>query len=146
MILAALALATLPSAAPAAHLGEIRMYLFYTETGQLSPDVSPPHAFAGWNTIIGEGDAAGHADDLVVVAEIRADGQQFVERPLSIVARGARGGILGQRRFASALTSGAGRAYLALWLNDVTCAGDVRVTITYGAETRTETLQLHCGE
>jgi hypothetical protein len=146
VILAALALAAVPAAPPIAHLGEIRMHLFYTGTGQVSPDISPPYAFAGWNTAIGGGEAAGPADDLVVVAEVRADGEQYVERPLTIVARGPRGRILGQRRFASLLTSDAGRAYLPLWLNDVTCAGDIRVTVTYGAETRTETLQLHCGE
>lgn len=146
MILAALVLAAQAPTPPAAHLGEIRMHLFYAETGQLSPDISPPNAFAGWNTVIGGGDATGHADDLVVLAEVRTEGEQFVERPLSIVARGARGRVLGQRRFASVLTSAAGRAYQALWLNNVTCAGDVQVTVTYGAETRTETLQLHCGE
>ena len=39
-----------------------------------------------------------------------------------------------------------GHAGLPLWLNDVTCAGDVRVTVSYGAETRSEMPQLHCGE
>jgi hypothetical protein len=146
MILAALALAAQAPHRPNAHLGEIRMHLFYLGTGQLSADVSPPHAFAGWNTVIGEGDSGGRADDLVVVAELRADGEAFVERPLSIVVRGWRGRVLGQRRVAATLISSAGRAYIPLWLSDVTCAGDVRVTVTYGAETRTETLQLHCGE
>ena len=146
MILLAALAAAVPHPVPPSHLGEIRMHLFYSGTGQLSPDVSPPRNFAGWNTIIGEGDSAGPADDMVVVAEVIAEGEQFIERPLRIVARGPRGRVLGQRSFGAVSTSHQGRAYLPLWLNDVTCAGDVRVTVSYGAETRSETLQLHCGE
>lgn len=44
------------------------------------------------------------------------------------------------------LTSDHGRAYLPLWLHDVTCVGDIQVTVTYGRQTRTETVALHCGE
>ena len=146
MIFAALAAAAAPNPVPVAHLGEIRMHLFHTGTGQLSPDISPPRAFAGWNTVIGEGDSGGRADDMVVVAELITNGEQFVEPPVRIVVRGARGRILGQRSFASTLTSYAGRAYLPLWLTDVTCAGDIRVTVTFRGETRSETLQLNCGE
>ena len=62
------------------------------------------------------------------------------------MARGARGRILGQRSFRGILTSDRGRAYLPLWLNDVTCEGDIQVTVTYGTQTRTETIPLHCGE
>ncbi len=28
----------------------------------------------------------------------------------------------------------------------LTCAGDIQVTVTYGTQTRTERLSLHCGE
>jgi len=131
---------------PASQLADLRMHLFYTESGRLSPDISPPHAAAGWNRVVSEGSADEHADDLVIVAEIRTVGEQYIERPLRIVARGPNSRILGQRRFNGILTSEAGRAYLPLWLNDVTCAGDIVVTVTYGSETRTETLQMRCGE
>src|SRR5207253_10975843 len=95
---------------------------------------------AGWHTTI-------HADDLVIVAEIRTRGEQFFDRPaLRIVARGPHNRILGQRSFRGILTSDQGRAYLPLWLNDVTCAGDIQVTVTYGAQVRIETVALHCGE
>ena len=123
-----------------AQLGDIRMFLFWHATGQLSEDVSPPSDFAGWNTTT-------RADDLLITAEVRTSGEQFYDRPeLRIVARGARGRILGQRSFRGILTSDAGRAYLPLWLNDVTCDGDIQVTVTYGAQTRSETVALHCGE
>jgi hypothetical protein len=44
------------------------------------------------------------------------------------------------------IASEQGRAWLPLWLNDVTCEGDIQVTVTYGTQTRTETIPLHCGE
>lgn len=142
-LIAAMALAAQPHApSPArapSELGDIRMHLFYHATGQLSPDVSPPDGESGWNTTI-------RADDLVVVAEVRTTGEQFIERPLRIVARGRHNRILGQRLFRAILTSDAGRAYLPLWLNDVTCEGDIHVTVTYGRQSRSETMALHCGE
>jgi hypothetical protein len=139
-LLTALALAAQAAPSAPSALGDIRMYLFYNGTGQLSEDVSPPSDFAGWNTTI-------RADDLLIVADIRTTGEQFVSAPeLRIVARGPRNRILGQRRFRGILTSDEGHAYLPLWINDVTCAGDVHVTVTYGSQTRTETIALHCGE
>jgi len=48
--------------------------------------------------------------------------------------------------FLRGLAEGNDRANLPLWLNDATCAGDIQVTVTYGAQRRTETIALHCGE
>jgi hypothetical protein len=139
-LIAAAALAAQSHPTAPAELGDIRMFLLWHGTGQLSEDVSPPSDFAGWNTTI-------RADDLLITAEVRTRGEQYFDRPaLTIVARGPRGRILGQRSFRGILTSDAGRAYLPLWLNDVTCAGDIQVTVTYGTQTRTETIALHCGE
>lgn len=139
-LIAAAALSAQSIATAPVELGDIRMYLLWHATGRLSEDVSPPSDFAGWNTTT-------RADDLLITAEVRTAGEQFFDRPaLRIVARGARGRILGQRSFRGILTSDAGRAYLPLWLNDVTCEGDIQVTVTYGAQTRTETIALHCGE
>ena len=139
-LIAAAALAAQETPTAPAVLGDIRMFLLWHATGQLSEDVSPPSDFAGWNTTT-------RADDLLITAEVRTTGEQFYDRPvLRIVARGARGRILGQRSFRAILTSDAGRAYLPLWLNDVTCEGDIQVTVTYGPQTRTETIPLHCGE
>jgi hypothetical protein len=130
----------------AAALGEIRMHLFYEETGRLSPDISPPRDFSAWNTVIGGGEAEEPANDLLVVVEIKTEGQQNVSTPLRVVARGGDGRLLGERRFTGALTSEAGRVYSPLWLRDATCAGEIRVTATFGSQSRSETLSLHCGE
>jgi hypothetical protein len=142
LLAAAAASATQPANA---ELGEIRMHLFYEETGRLSPDISPPNAFTAWNTVIGEGSAEERANDLVVVVEVRARGEQNVNRPITITARSGRR-VLGQRRFATTLTSNAGRAYLPLWLKDVSCAGTIRVDVSFGNTRRSESLELNCGE
>ncbi len=143
--LAAIAAAATQGAAPAATLGDLRMHLFYQETGRLSPDISPPHEFVGWNTIIAGGSAEESADDLLVAVEVRAQGEQFIERPLTITARAGRR-VLAQRRFNSMRTSPGGRVYLPLWLKDVGCAGVIRVEVTFGRERKSESLNLPCGE
>ena len=147
-MISSLAVLALAAAQPAAGtLGDIRMHLFYQETGRVSPDISPPASFTGWNTGIGEGDAEEAANDLLVVVEIRADGEQFIETPLHVVARGGEGNrVLAERRWPSVLTSGAGRSYLPLYVRDVGCAGTLRVTATFGRATQSETLTLECGE
>ena len=145
-ILAAAAIAaTQPAAAPVVTIGDIRMHLFYQETGRLSPDISQANGFAGWNVIIGGGGAEEAANDLVVVVELRTQGEQSIQRPLTITARAGRR-LLGQRRIDSILTSDQGRVYLPLWLKDVGCAGSIRVEVSFGRERKAETLALNCGE
>lgn len=140
------AAASQPASEPVnASLGEIRMHLVYQETGRLSPDISPPNSFAGHNVIIGEGSAEENANDVLVLAEVRANGHQSFTGPVAVSARVGRRTI-GSRRFNSMLTSNAGRTYLPLYLQDVGCAGNIQVEVRFGRERRTETLSLHCGE
>lgn len=132
--------------APDIALGEIRMHLFYAGTGRLSRDISPPREFSAWNTVIGGGEAEERADDLAIVVELRADGEQNTTTPLVVTAHNGRGRLLGQRRFADAYTGENGRAYQLLYLTNVGCAGEIRVTAVFGRQTRRETLTLNCGE
>ncbi|MEA3014943.1 MAG: hypothetical protein QOD42_3488 [Sphingomonadales bacterium] len=138
-LIAAAALAAQPPAPVAAELGNIRMRLFYRGSGELSENIAPPAQFAGWNTLFS-------ADDMVVVAELRTAGEQHIGQPLRIVARGRNNRVLAQRTFRSILTSSEGRAFLPLYLNDVACAGTIQVTVTFGRQSRAETLTLECGE
>ena len=134
-----------PAAASAPSVGAFRMQLYYENSGRLSKDISPPVEFAGWNTIIGEGSAEEGANDLLVTVEVRGPPGEFIEQPLTLVAR-ARGKVLAQRRFPNLLTSGQGRTWKALWLNDVGCAGRIEVTATIGRSTRKSAISLDCGE
>lgn len=134
------------AAPPAPAIGAFRMHLFYENSGRLSKDVSPPVDFTGWNTIIGEGSAEEPANDLLVTVEVRGAPGDSIEQPLTLVARGAKGKILAQRRFDGLLTTLQGRTYKALWLNDVGCAGRIEVTATIGRSTRKSAISLDCGE
>ena len=127
-LLAALAAA---QSAPAPSVGKVRMQLFYEDSGRLSEDIAPPAEFIGWNTVIGEG---------------LSGGAESIGPPLSVVVRGSKGKVLGQRRFADVLTSSDGRTWKALWLTDVGCAGSVEVTATLGRSTRKAAVGLDCGE
>jgi hypothetical protein len=124
---------------PRAELGEIRAFLMSNRTGQLSEDLSPPAAGGHWNRVI-------EGDDIVITAEVRTDGQQFIRRALRIVARARGGRILNQRVHNGILTTTEGRAYQPLYLLNAACAGVIQVTATLGTQTRTETLEMHCGE
>ncbi len=143
--LAALLAAPPAPAAPEPRVGAFRMQLYYEDMGRLSKDISPPVEFTGWNTIIGEGSAEGAANDLLVTVEVRGPPGEFIERPLTLVAR-AGGKILAQRKFDSLLTNVEGRSWKALWLNDVGCAGRIEVTATIGKSTRKSAISLDCGE
>lgn len=132
--------------APAAEIADIRMHLFYRASGRLSDDISPPRAFVGWNTLIGEGDAEEPADDLLVVVQVRSEGEQYIETPLHILARGRAGRVIAERRFDALLTSPDGAAFSPLWLADVPCEGEISVVATFGSQRVSEALTLECGE
>lgn len=137
-LIAAAALAAAQDPQPASELGELRAYILSNRTGRYSYDISTPESGGHWNQVL-------EGDDIVVTQEIRTSGEQFLERPLRIVARVGRR-ILAQRTYRGILTTDAGRAWQYLIIPDSTCAGDIQVTVTYGAQTLTETLQMRCGE
>ena len=124
---------------PASALGDLRAYILSNRTGQYSDDISPPESGGHWNRVL-------EGDDIVLAQEVRTTGEQFIEQPaLRIVARVGRR-ILAQRTYRGILTTDGGRAYQFLVVPDSTCAGDIQVTVTYGRQTLTETLQMRCGE
>lgn len=127
-------------------LGEIRMHLFYQETGRLSRDISPPHIFTAANTIIGEGDAEENADDLLVAVELRGEGERTIDEPLHIVVRGEGGVLLAERRILSVTTSAQGRVWLPLWVPQIGCAGALSVTATFGTQRASESMSFYCNE
>jgi hypothetical protein len=137
-LIASAALAAQAQAPAAAELGQLRAYILSNRTGQFSEDISPPDSGGHWNRVL-------EGDDIVIMQEIRTSGEQYLERPLRIVARVGRR-ILAQRTYRGILTTDEGRAWQPLIVPDSTCAGDIQVTVTYGTQILTETLQMRCGE
>lgn len=133
-------------AQPELAIDHITMRLFYEQNGTLSPDISPPAQFVGWNTVIGEGDSGGAADAILVTVALRTQGHRFIEgRPLLIEAQA------GNRRIAhthatSHLTSLEGWIFVPLWIENVGCVGRLTVTAMLGDQRREESIDLNCGE
>ena len=141
-------LAAAAAAQPARNveIAEIRMHLFYRQSGRLSDDISPPRQFTGWNTVIGEGDAEEPAEDLLVVVEMRGGaGEEYIETPLRIVVRGRENRVIAERNFDTLLSSQRGVSHSPVWLQDVPCEGEIRVTASFGDQTSSESVSLDCG-
>ena len=146
-LLSAAPLAPLHACEEEAVMGAMTAHLFYKESGRLSEDLlARDYPFIGWNTVIGEGDAAEAADDLAVVVRIETVGQAYLPEQLDIWVTDENDGELGRRRFDGLLTSDAGQLANVLWLNDVTCAGVITLHAKFRGEEKTATLQLECGE
>lgn len=151
-LLLAMAAQTDPSSSVT--LGDIEARLYYKETGRLSDNVlSRGKEFLFHNTIIGEGDAEEYADDLLIAVPLSTGklgdplaSHKFIDSPVEIVARDASGKVLGRRVHKDVLTSYRGTEYKVLWLNDVTCAGDVTVTASYAGQKKSVKLEMGCGE
>ena len=125
----------------------IRAHLFYEYSGTLSEDILASKPVL-WNTVIGEGEAAEPASDVLVVVEMRGPYEGSTETPLIVEATaGQRGVILRtRRRFDHLYTEfGERRIARALWLRDMTCE-QVTIVATHGRDRREAVIPFHCGE
>jgi hypothetical protein len=80
---------------------KVELRLFYLATGRLSENILDKANFAGWNVIIGAGDAEEPADDVLVTASLTSvdGGEKFIDAPAEILVRSSKGKVLGLRRW-----------------------------------------------
>lgn len=141
------AMAIPAAAAGPVRLGELKLMLWYQETGRLSENIAPPRNFTLWNTCIGEGDAKEIANDVIFTAEVQTSGEQNVTQPITLTATNARGVILAPRIVKAVLTSASGRATLPLLVSDIGCAaGTVTFSARLGTQSKSITLKFDGGE
>ena len=148
-----LAAALLTLAAPAAaqpapqlKLESITARLLYTSSGALSDNIAPPAEFTLFNTVIGEGDAAEPANDVLVSAIVTSrDAQANGTEPLTLVVRDEGGKVLARRVFDSIFVDGA-RSVSSVLVQDVACVGPVTIEATMGRQRLTTSLDFACGE
>ena len=127
-------------------LGPISVQLFYETTGVLSDNIAPPAMFTASNTSIGEGDAREPANDLLVTARLTVPGDEANSAtPLTLKATGPGGKVLAARTFASMFFKH-GKIAQALFVPNAVCAGKVRFDAVFGAQRKTVTVDLKCGE
>lgn len=135
------------NAAGPARLGNMKVMLWYQETGRLSENIAPPRVVNLFNTCIGEGDAAENANDVLFTVEVRTNGQQNVAQPLTLTATGVKGAVLARRVITTILTGDNGNASLPLLVKDVGCgAGSVTFSARLGNQSRSFTLNFDGGE
>lgn len=126
-------------------IGDLKVRLWYEATGRLSEDVSAPD-FPLWNSIIGEGGAEEPANDVLVTVEVvGSGGQQNVTTPLLVTL---------DRDDQNSMTfvsdglfiDSNGRTTKGFWIQDLTCAGPVKITARIGTQTKTLSVNFDCGE
>jgi len=123
---------------------EIRLHLFYEETGTFSKNILMG-PFAAHNTIIGSGDADEPAIDVLAAVVLSGvPGQPF--EGLRIQVRSKRTNkILAQRKFHKHILGREGRVVQGILVQDATCE-PLEVTATLGASRKTVTFPFACGE
>jgi len=130
-----------------ADLGPVEVRLWYEETGRLSENIAPPAEFAAWNTVIGSGQAAEIASDVLMTVEVTSGAREaYIDAPLVLEVWSRSGERLASRRVPGILTSEAGRAYKGLWVHDAGCAGALTFTATMGRLSRSVEVDFRCGE
>ena len=139
-------------AVPQLKIAAIEARLFYGYSGKLSDDLlKRDPAFAGWNTIIGEGAAGEPADDLLVSVRVeplvKPAGNEgiFSDQPVVITAT-ANGKVIAKRTFTGTLTNEAGVSWKGLYLRDIGCAGALKIEAVAGRQRKVASLQFDCGE
>ena len=125
---------------------QIRMQMFYRQSGKLSDDILVDPQWAGWNVIIGAGSAEEPTDDMLVTVKVRAYNNYPVAGPISIIARDGDGKVVGKYKRNQASTGEEGSAWIPLWLRGIGCAGMLTITATAGASKMVRSQQFMCGE
>ena len=155
LVLSLAVLAASPAAAapaPQLQFGEIQLRLFYKASARLSEDIlHRKEEFSAWNTVIGEGSAEEPADDVLVIVPVLngpngSGGEAFAEVPIIVRALDGKGKVLGSRKLGASFTDASGREHIALWLQDVTCAGPLRIEAVMGAQKKQVRFDFNCGE
>lgn len=124
----------------------IKAQLWYEHTGRLSDDILTGD-FMLWNTLIGEGGAEEPASDVLISVKVSSsEGERFVNVPLVVELIDEDGVVLESQTASSLLTSQQGDSVQAFLFKDRTCAGDIQIRATLGAEVLSEPVVFACGE
>ncbi len=104
-------------------ISEVRAHLVYEENGELSRDIFKGN-FALWNTIIGEGDAAGHSSSTLIYVLVETDGKETKTNPVLQFSAVSEDGK--RVKFQKTLpyyfpTTGASKVFVPFLLHDTGC-------------------------
>ncbi len=135
---------------PPVQMAPITARFYFTDRGEWSKNILREKGqFTGWNTGVGEGDAGGSAEDVMIVASFTSPGNEdmavFLEGPVTITAMAGKK-TLGKRVVKNLMIPVNGRGFTALYLTDIACVGRIDVTARYKSIAKTARLNMDCGE
>ena len=143
MALAALAATPALASGDDAQITDIMAVLMYEKSGTLSDDLTRMEDFTGWNTIIGEGSAKEPASDIVIAVVLSSDKEIYDDGVLTILARSGDK-VIGMRKFKGLYVNTTAQRFL--YLKDATCEGEITLEAKMGDQSRSEMIELFCGE
>lgn len=140
-----------PLATPPYKITGVKAMLFYDGKGTFSRDVLAKPAFAFWNTIIGEGDAEGPSNSMLVVVEVTGNPSRDEAAPsrrVEFMATAARKVLL-KKTTDIGLFGPGGKFYAAFWLYDTGCE-PIKISARVLGQTQAppiiKTIPFECGE
>lgn len=143
IVSASLAAGVASAAAPA--IASIEARLFYTATGTLSGNVAEASGVSLWNTVIGEGQSGGAANDTLIIVTVNADAGAYVDTPLVVEITDADGKPVASRKVEGLLVGPDGKVSTGVYLPDSTCTA-LTVKAVMGKSEKATTVPFACGE
>jgi hypothetical protein len=136
-----------PSSAQTVEVADIRVQLFYEDSGQLSADdLTKRKDLALWNTIIGAGDAGGPARSFLVSIVLRSTPSSFLKREAVVtVTDDKKKTKVMERHFRGLLFGKDGQLVKPILVENQTCS-PTTIRAVIGARTKSVTLPFECGE
>lgn len=128
---------------------DIRAHLFYEHSGKLSRDITDPPQMVLWNTIIGGGDAAEPARNLLVVVVIEGPPECYPhsERLRLTATTQEEGGAIFQDIRVVGLIGADGQWAAPFLVTDTTCYSlTLTATLLGEPQEYSETIHFRCGE
>jgi hypothetical protein len=146
MVLAAIVcLASEARAAEAVQIEDIRVQLFYEDSGQLSKDLTKKE-LALWNTIIGEGDSGGPARSFLASIVLRAKPNASVKGEAVVTVTDDKKKVkVMERRFSQLNFEKNGLLVKPVLVENRTCS-PTSITVSVGKTTKSVALPFECGE
>jgi hypothetical protein len=148
IILAAAAFLTASAAAETqtVHLDDIKVQLFYEDSGLLSDDLTKKKDMALWNTIIGEGSSGGPAKSFLASIVLRSEPNSFLKQEVVVTIVDDRKKVkLMERRFGRLWFGKDGRLVKPVFVENRTC-NPTTITVSIKRDSKQVTLPFECGE
>lgn len=146
VLAAATCLPSQARAAEAVQVEDIRVQLFYEDSGQLSKDLTKKKDLALWNTIIGEGDSGGPARSFLASIVLRAKPNASVKGEAVVTVTDDKKKVrVMERRFSQLNFEKNGLLVKPVLVENRTCS-PTSITVSVGKSTKSVALPFECGE